>query len=340
MTPGDLSTSTYGPDDNDGLWTSIYLAAECYRYAVTKDPEARKNAIKAYEAMEKLETVTGIPGFPARSLVAADESTGEGGEWHLSADKKWKWKGDTSSDELVGHLFAYPLFYDLVAEGAMKERVKNLVHRIMTHIVDHNYQLIDLDGIATRWAVWTPDSLNFKSNWWYERGINSMQILSFLKAASHITNDPKFEKAYQELTQKHHYADNMVVQKMYGPFDINHSDDELAFLPNYILMRYANDPKLLPTYIKGTQRSWNVEKADRIPIWNIISSAALKKDCDLKIALEELQQIPMDLITWTMQNSHRWDLPKDQLDDRFGKAQAIRPIPTPERGISKWNSNT
>ena len=42
LTPGDLSTSQTGTDDNDGLWTSIYLAAECYRYAVTKDPEAGK----------------------------------------------------------------------------------------------------------------------------------------------------------------------------------------------------------------------------------------------------------------------------------------------------------
>ena len=75
-------------------------------------------------------------------------------------------------------------------------------------------------------------------------------------------------------------------------------------------------------------------------IWNIIASSALKKDCDLKISLDELQQIPMDLITWRMENSHRWDLPQDQLNDRFGKPQAIRPIPTPERGISKWNYNT
>ena len=340
LTPGDLSTSQTGTDDNDGLWTSIYLAAECYRYAVTKDPEAKKNAIKAYEAMERLETITGIPGFPARSLVAADESTGQGGEWHLTPDKKWKWKGDTSSDEIVGHMFAYPLFYDLVAEGPMKERVKGLVHRIMTHIVDHNFQLVDLDGKATRWAVWTPDSINYSNNWWYERGINSMQILAFLKAGLHVTGDQKFEKAYQTLTQKHHYAENMAVQKMYGPFDINHSDDELAFLPNYILLRYANDPKLLSAYLKSTQRSWRVEQPDRIPLWNIISSNALKKDCDLKIALEELQLIPMDLITWRMENSHRWDLPKDQLSDRFGKAQAVRPVPTPERGVTKWNSNT
>lgn len=337
---GDLSTSRTGTDDNDGLWTAIYLAAESYRYAVTKEPEAKKNANKAFEALERLEKLTGMPGFPARSIVAADEDTGQGGEWHLTPDQKWKWKGDTSSDEIVGHMFAYPLFFDLVAEGEMKERVKSLVHRLMSTIVDHNFQLVDLDGKATRWAVWTPDSLNFANNWWYEKGINSMQILAFLKAGLHVTGDQKFEKAYQTLTQKHHYVENMIPQKMYGPFDINHSDDELAFLPNYTLLRYANDAQLLPKFLKSTERSWRVEQPDRIPIWNIISSIGLKRDCDLKIALEELQQIPMDLITWRMENSHRWDLPRDQLNDRFGKAQAIRPIPTPERGISKWNSNT
>lgn len=337
--PGDLSTSVAHTTDNDGLWTSIYLSAECFRYAATHDPEAKQNAIRTYEAMERLETTTGIPGFPARSIVAADESTGHGGEWHLSADGKWKWKGDTSSDELVGHMLAYPLFYDLVAEGEMKERVKNLVHRIMGHIVDHNFQLIDLDGKPTRWAVWTPDSLNFKPNWWYERGINSLQILAFLKAASHVTGDPKFEKAYQELVQKHHYVENMIQQKMYGAYDINHSDTELAFLPYYTLFRYARDTKELPSYIKSMQRSWNVEKADSIPTWNIIASTALQKDCDLRVALSELHQIPVDMVSWTMTNSQRWDLPKDQLDDRFGKPQAIRPIPTPERAISKWNNN-
>jgi hypothetical protein len=340
MKSGDLSSNKTVTNDNDGLWTSIYLAAECYRYAVTKDPGAKKNAIKAFEAMERLETVTGISGFPARSYVAHNESTGEGGEWHLTKDGKWKWKGDTSADEIVGHMFAYPLFYDLVAEGEYKNRVKNLVYRIMNHIVENNYQLMDLDGKPTRWGVWAPDSLNNAVNWWYERGINSLQILSFLKAAYHMTNDQKFEKAYGSLIKDHHYDTNMVQQKMYDPFDINHSDDELSYLPYYILFRYATEPEHLPVYIKSLERSWKAEQADRIPIWNIISSVSLRKDCDLNIALEELQLIPMDLITWRMENSHRWDLPEDQLTDRFGYRQAVRPIPTPERGISKWNSNT
>lgn len=209
----------------------------------------------------------------------------------------------------------------------------------MTYIVDNNFLLLDLDGKPTRWGVWTPDSLNFAPNWWYERGINSLQILSFLKAAYHITGDMKFENAYKNLIRVHHYDINMMQQKMYGPFDINHSDDELSFLPYYILFRYSKEPELLPVYIKSLKRSWTVEQADRIPAWNIIASASLNMDCDISVALEELQLIPMDMIEWTMENSHRWDLPEDQLTDRFGR-QAVRPIPTPERAITKWNKNT
>jgi hypothetical protein len=338
--PGDLNTNMMVPSDNDGLWTSIYLAAECFRYAVTREQEAKENAIRAFEAMEKLETITGISGFPARSYVGPGEAPAKDGQWHMAKDSTWKWKGDTSSDEIVGHMFAYPLFYDLVAEGEMKERAKKLVDRIMGHIVGNNFNLIDLDGKPTRWGVWNPDSLNNSLEWIYEKGINSLQILSFLKAAYHMTGNEKYEKAYLTLVKDHHYVENMVTQKMYGPFDINHSDDELSFLPYYILFRYAKETDLLPLYSKSILRSWTVEEADRIPIWNIIASVSLKRDCGMAVALEELQQIPMDMIDWRMENSHRWDLQADQLVDRFGKPQATRPIPTPERAVTKWNSNT
>ena len=45
------------------------------------------------------------------------------------------------------------------------------------------------------------------------------------------------------------------------------------------------------------------------------------------------------MITWTMENSHRWDLPSDQLLDRSQKRQSTRIIPTPEASIIKANSN-
>ena len=344
LTPGDLSTSKTQNNDNDGLWTSIYLAAECFRYAATRDPEAKKNAVRTYEALERLETVTGIPGLPARSFAAATDTVIPSRSphpkmWHPSPDGKWQWLDDASSDEIAGHLFAIPLFYDLVANGAQKERVKSSVQRIMNHIVDNNFQLIDFDGQPTKWAIWNPDSLNNIPGRWYERGLNSLQMLSFLKVAVYITKNPKFEKAYQLLIQKHHYAANTLEAKRYPPYENSHSDDILTYLPYYSLFRYCNEPDLLPVYRQGLQRAWNVAQPERTPLWNMIVSVSLKKDYDLQIAAEELKLIPMDMITWTMENSHRWDLPQDQLSGRSHEAQSVRPIPTPEAGIIKANSN-
>jgi hypothetical protein len=343
-TPGDLSTSRIENEDNDGLWTSCYLAAECFRYGTTKNPSAREKAVRTFEALERLETVTGIPGYPARSYALATDSVIQSRsphpkKWHPSPDGKWKWLDDTSSDEIAGHIFAIALFYDLVADENQKEIAKNLVERIMNHIVDNNFRLIDFDGKPTRWGIWTPDSLNNSKYWMYERGLNSLQILSNLKTAIHLTGNPKFEKAYRELIEKHGYAKNAVQAKIYGPFETSYSDDILNFFPYYNLIRYSGNDENLPLYIKSLERTWKVVRTDRIPVWNVMASALLEKDCDLKVAREELELYPLDLINWTMENSHRWDLHHEQLSDRFGSSQATKPVPTPEANVSRWNTN-
>ncbi len=105
--PGDLSSWVHRDEDNDGLWTAIYLAAQCFRYAVTGDTSAKANAIRSFNAMQRLEAITPIPGFFARSYLHRTEPAPSGGEWHWTEDKEWRWKGDTSSDEAVGHFFFY-----------------------------------------------------------------------------------------------------------------------------------------------------------------------------------------------------------------------------------------
>ncbi|PWJ56893.1 hypothetical protein CLV98_1092 [Dyadobacter jejuensis] len=342
--PGDVSSSYSQNEDNDGLWTACYLAAECFRYAVTKDSEAKANAIRTFEALERLETVTGMSGYPARSYASATDVITESQsphpkKWHLSADGKWYWLDDTSSDEITGHLFVLPLFFDLVADTEQKENTKLLIQRIADHIVDNNNYLIDLDGKPTRWGVWHPDSLNDSPNWMYERGLNSLQILSFMKTALHFTGDQKYEKHYQYLVNQHGYAQNAVQAKKFGPYETSHSDDILNFFPYYNLLRYTQNDPNRELYVKSLTRSWNGVRGDHMPVWNVFASALLSQDCDLDIALEEIQQYPLDLVSWTMENSHRWDLPKDPLVSRQGKAQSTRPIPTPESNISRWNTN-
>ncbi len=342
--PGDLSTSYTENEDNDGLWTACYLAAECFRYGTTKSPDAKAKAIRTFEALERLETVSGISGYPARSYALATDSVKQSRSphpknWHPSPDGKWQWLDDTSSDEIVGHIFTIALFHDLVADDLQKERSVSLIERILNHIIDNDFQLIDFDGKPTRWGIWNPDSLNHSKNWMYERGLNSLQILSHLKTGLFLTGNPKFEKTYHELTEKYGYAKNAVQAKIYGPFETSHSDDILNFFPYYNLLLYAGDDPNLPLYLQSLERSWKVVRPDRMPVWNVIASALLKRDCDLHVALEELQQYPLDLVNWTMENSHRWDLQRDQLVDRGGKVQATKPIPSLESGVSRWNTN-
>jgi hypothetical protein len=68
---GDLSEWTQHDSDNDGLWTAMYGAGECFAYAATKDPLAKKRAKMAFEALRFLQVVTqGGRWAPPRGYVA------------------------------------------------------------------------------------------------------------------------------------------------------------------------------------------------------------------------------------------------------------------------------
>lgn len=147
---GNFSSWVPQSNDNNGLWTSIYLAGECFRYALTRDPAVKANAWKYFEGMEFLNNVTGIHGLMARSVLYQNTFPPQG-TWHKSpVYPGWIWKGDTSSDELVGHMMAYPIVYHLLAETPQeKARAYRLIDGIMRYIIDNNYQLIDVTGKPT-----------------------------------------------------------------------------------------------------------------------------------------------------------------------------------------------
>ena len=111
--PGRAERRPAGISDNDGLWTALYVAAQSFRFAVTRDPAAREQATRSMAALLRLESITGLPGFPARAISHPDEPGHEArskGEWRPSpVEPGWLWKGDTSSDEIDGHFFALRL---------------------------------------------------------------------------------------------------------------------------------------------------------------------------------------------------------------------------------------
>jgi hypothetical protein len=336
--PGDVTTITPGPNDNDGLWTGMYIAAECYRYGATGDPEAKKSARASLDALMFLETVTGIPGFFARSFAIPGEQL-DGGEWHTTPDGKWMWKGDTSSDEADGHYYAYSIYYDICADNEEKKMIQEKVRRISNYIVDNDFYLLDMDGEPTTFGVWNPEYLKTRGR--FQQGLNSLEILSYLRVAFHITGDRKFYDAYSRLVRDYGYAKHTVKVKINQPHMVNHSDDELTFLAYYPLMKYENNSFLMNYYNKSIQRTWRIERPEKNPLWNFIYAAVMPdvRDYDLEGAVETLKQIPLDLVYYSIRNSQRADVKTDEFHGRFKEMQAREPLPFDEHCMMKWNEN-
>jgi hypothetical protein len=357
--PGNLAAGyEQHSSDNDGLWTSIYVAAEAFRYGATGDESARENAWKSLQALMFMEEVTGIPGFVARSFVpASDNPQRYGGEWYPSADKRWWWKGDTSSDELDGHYFASTVYYDKAATAEQKQEIRGYVARITNHILDHDYYYVGPPGKPTTWGVFAPEKLNHDLTWIVDRGLNSLEILSHLKVAEHIVGDPRYTRALQELDEKHAYPLNTVLQKMtWPPEAVNHSDDELAFTAYYPLVIYERDPKLRTLYMASLQRSWEIERPEQSPLFNYIYAAGVQANqwsdpsqrppeafvkperYDHDACVEWFRDVPLDTFDWKVTNSDRRDLgPLGTNRSDQKRMQFVLPIS--ERRVMRWNGD-
>jgi hypothetical protein len=339
---GNVKTNQMVSTDNDGLWTAMYVAAESFRYAVTKAPDARTNAQTGMRALMRLEAITGIPGFPARSLIkkGVDEQPADG-EWHDTKDGVWRWKGDTSSDEIVGHYFVYPIYHDLVADDDEKVLLRGAIDRITNHVLDHGYHLVDVDGKPTRWGWWAPNEIWEDPD---ETGLRALHMVSHLQVAIRLAGSPanraKYQAAYADLIKTHRYHLLTRNQKIVIPGSINHSDDELAFLSYYPLLQYETDAALREVYTQSLQRSWQIERPERNPLWNFIYAAGVgAKEFDRAESLRTLHEIPMETIEWNVKNSNRLDVPADPFPDRQGRRQALVVLPYDELAMTKWNGN-
>jgi hypothetical protein len=379
---GNLSSCTSYPSDNNGLWTSLVSSAFFIEHALTGSAQSLLDAQTFLSGLAQLNDVTGISGLMGRSCITPYEALPAGGTWYNSTAvgyEGWRWKGDTSSDEVAGQMFGFAMGTQYLARASASQgnstwtpaRSAGYLTNIAVYISKNDFKLIDADGSPTRWGDWSPAALNHNRSWTDERGVNALEILALLTTAiasapalpdKGAASLPVLTAAWAELTNAtNDYLGNLRNLKIETPCDDNYSDDELTALPFYTWMAVA---KQLPggdsasaaavdACLAGLDRWWGQMRDLRSDWWAAVTagSAQARGDqgvvpsFDLDAAAADarwnLQTWPLEMIEWSVQNSHREDIGFYQYEDRSGGTghAATRVLPANERNQGRWNGD-
>lgn len=351
MVNGDVTTGSMEDSDNDGLWTSMYLAAETFRYAVTKSDEALQNVRESLDAMERLYTINSLnSGFPSRSFERRGYKF-QDEKWRRAEDPEWDWKSTTSSDEAIGHIFAFGAIAELVEEPALRNKAIMLIDTLMSHVVKNDFYLIDWNGEPTLWGRWNPEYVNARPKNVGDRKLNSSNIVAMLQTAYHFTKKEKYKDAAFYLMNEHGYFENLmrpIKEIGMAPADAddwskmlseewNHSDDEMYYLGYWGLYRYAFNDTLKAKFKEAVIDHFEIERPEKEGLWNIMTAIVGAKNIDLDEAVWYLQEHPLDLVNWNIQNSHRKDIEK--MEPNFRNQTIKEVLPPDELPINRHNAN-
>ena len=350
MNDGNVSIGSLEDSDNDGLWTTMYMGAEVFRYAVTKSADALQNLRESMEAMERLYTINGVKGFPSRSFERRGYKYDDK-PWRRAEHPEWDWKSTTSSDEAIGHMFIFGAMAELLDDEDLRHRAVVMMDSLMQHIVDHDMYMVDWDGEPTLWGKWHPDYVNARPEMVGDRKINASNIVAMLQTAYHFTKKEVYKDKAFELMKQHGYYKNLMrpmIEVGKAPEDAddwskmlseswNHSDDEMYFLGYWGLYRYAFNDTLKSKFRESILDHWEIERPEKEGAWNIFTALTGANEFDLEEAIWYLQEYPLDLVHWRVTNSHRKDIEK--IEPNFRNQTISEVLPPDELPINRHNAN-
>ena len=364
-------------DDNDGQWTEEGIGAMCYAYATTGDERYYLAARRCVENMMLLidipavsfEEVGANRGFISRSVVRDDETACFADKvtqdnWHLvhwSDGHDYYWKDDTSSDELTGHFYGLPIYYDLCAkDDAERSEIAEHVQVAADYLLDNGYTLPDLDGEPTTHGDWTPARLTRAldglqacmdnghelvdciDSWGGGAFLDSVEILSFMAAAWHVTGELRFLESFEYLAGPARVGESAMftenVATWTGRGTTNYCDHELADLAFLALLRYDPDEARRQQWIDSLLAAWQWEIGERNPLKALSMAAFIAQSEGLAEGIQSLVEYPDDLRMWLVDNSHRQDALPD-VNDRHGDPQFKIALPYDELPILRWDHN-
>lgn len=222
------------------------------------------------------------------------------------------YKGDTSSDEIIGHLFLYKLAFDILGpeDKELRKIIANTMDRLAKHIVDNGYMMVDGSGQPGTWSKFNREFF-YNSSQLGGAPLTAAVALSLFKLAHYVTGNQRWHDEYRMaalhpsyeyakiMTQYHkqcHFLMMLTLDEQLGPqvremfgsaFEygsptsetlirlfLNYSDEEMAMLAFYLLFQMEDDEELLNYYRQAIDQWWISIKYSENPLWYYIYQLA------------------------------------------------------------------
>ena len=287
------------------------------------------------------------------------------------------YKADTSTDEIIGHLFIYKIAYDILddndpEEKAVKDVLVDTVRTFAQHMLDNGYCLRDATGQATTWGKTERDYFN-NLYAWEDCALNSTVLLSTFKLASYVTGERMWEDEYRMLAleEPYRYADlageywsrwealakrdgvdanDQAALDEWIRQECNYSDEEMGMLAYYLLFQMEKDGELLEKYRVGLDAWWNSIQYSENPLWYYIYQLAYPDTAQtdaygnslIETASWALSRHPVDTVRWSAcagADTHP-EIREDGSVSRDRATGEMRVAPFDEREMHKYNGST
>ncbi len=343
---------------------------------MTKDRAVRKHGGDLLMGLRRLQEVTGKPGLLARGFIKGhgpvegfERSGADSKHWHQGQGSyaDYRFYSDVSVDNFNAVLYGYAIYYDLAADAEQKKIIAYDVDRLMTHLLDNHYRIIDLNGQVTQYGHVgiDPDPSRDK---YYQDGADSeirryitkpdwkpalrasLMVIPDLLIAYHITGRQRYIEEYRKLTTR--FADNPEPARDTRPYSperiakVNHSSEGQAYEALFHAIVYEKDPKLLAMYHRWLADLWEMNWMEGNALYTFMNVALAPKiehaEESLKLSVDTLRRYPVDRTLHPVMNSIRADIQISPFPDRGNAKQAVKPVPIDQRPLDNeytWKGN-
>jgi hypothetical protein len=226
---------------DSAIWTGHYLAAEAFRYKVTRDPDALANAWTALNGLRLLLNVTGTSVL-ARCAIPIESPYASGilsEEQHHGAyignfdQRGYFWVGNTSRDQYAGVFFGLAVAWDLIDDPGMHPTIADLVWRMVDFLQIHRWTVVMPDGRISTTFIGRDD-----------------QQLSLLQVAKHVIGS-RFVSDYRFSALFHYFLVPLpIAYEVLDPYGSYHKFN-LDTIYLYNLIRYESNSTFRAAYNKA-----------------------------------------------------------------------------------------